>query len=209
MGKEGKNNNWKAIWNLFKSGDKEAFAILYNLHIDKLYHYGSKLCKDEAMVKDSLQEIFLELFLKREKINIAPEHLKYWLILALKRNLIKKLQIGRKFSHKFKESVDFMPEYSIEFQIIEKESDAEVNYRILKALNQLPSRQKEVIYLRFNESLEYIEIARILDINIESARRHVHRAIKTVRELVDNKSVKVLFTFFIKKVKNCCPCFED
>jgi RNA polymerase sigma factor (sigma-70 family) len=199
VGEEGNNDDWKVIWNLFKSGDKEAFAILYNLHIDKLYRYGTKLCKDEEMVKDSLQELFLELFLKRDKMSIPPQHLKYWLILALKRNLIKKLQMSRKFSHKFKKSVDFVPEYSIEFHMIAKEEDAEVNHKLVKVLNQLPSRQKEAIYLRFNESLEYSEIAGILDINVESVRKYVHRALKTVRELIDNKSVKVLFTFLYKK----------
>lgn len=199
MGKEHDNDYWLVIWNLFKSGDKEAFAILYNLHIDKLYNYGSKLCKDKETVKDSIQELFLELYLKRDKMSIPPQHLKYWLILALKRNLIKKLQMERKFSHKFKKTIDFKPEYSIEFQMIEQEEDAEVNRKLVKALNQLPSKQKEAIYLRFNESLEYNEIAVILDINVESVRKHVHRAIKTVREIINNKSLKVLFTLFYKK----------
>lgn len=187
MWKEFNNDYLTVIWNLFKSGDKEAFAILYNLHVDKLYLYGTKLCKDEAMVKDSLQDIFLELFLKRDKISISHERLKYWLLLALKRNLIKKLQMGRKFSHEFKESVEFEPDYGIEFQMIAKEEDDEVNYKVLKALKQLPSRQKEIIYLRFNESLEYSEIAGILEINIESVRKHVYRALKVIREVFDNE----------------------
>ena len=76
-----------AVWTRFKSGDQEAFAILYNLHIDKLYSYGTKLCKDENIVKDALQELFLELFLKREKIKIASENLKFYLLLALNGHL--------------------------------------------------------------------------------------------------------------------------
>ena len=199
MGKELNDEYWVNIWSRFKSGDKEAFAILYNLHIDALYHYGTKLCKDEEAVKDALQEIFLELFLKRDKVNISPKILKYYLVLALKRNLIKRLQAGRKFNNEFQESVDFEPEYSIELQIIKKENDAEINSRVLKALNQLPAKQKEAIYLRFNESLEYTDIALILGITIESARKQIHRALKTVRELIGNKGIKVLFSFILKK----------
>ena len=170
---------------------------MYNLHIDTLYHYGTKLCKDEEAVKDALQEVFLELFLKRDKIGIAPEHLKYWLLLALKRNLIKKLQANRKISHNSQESVDFEPEYSIEFQIIEMEKDAEINSKILYALSQLPDKQKESIYLRFNESLEYSEIAEILEITIESVRKQVYRALKTVREIIGNDSFKILFALLL------------
>ena len=197
-GKTG-NDYLTIVWNRFKSGDKEAFAILYNLHIDTLYHYGTKLCKDEEAVKDSLQELFLELFIKREKINIEPENLKYWLLLALKRNLIKKLQAGRKICHQFNESADFEPEYSIELQIIDMENDTENNTKVLKALNHLPAKQKEAIYLRFNESLEYADIAIILGITVESVRKQVYRALKSIRDLIENESIKVLFSLFFKK----------
>ncbi len=199
MGKEVNNNDWLVIWTRFKSGDKEAFAILYNLHIDALYHYGTKLCKDEEAVKDTLQELFLEFFLKREKISIAPENLKYYLLLALKRNLIKKLQAGRNIIHGFNEAVDFEPEYSIEFQIIEQEKDAEINRKVKMALNQLPAKQKEAVYLRYNESLEYSEIARILEITVESVRKQIHRALKTVREIIGKEPGAFLFVLFSKK----------
>ena len=187
------------VWNRFRSGDQEAFAVLYNLHIDSLYHYGTKLCKDKEAVKDALQELFLELFLKRNKMRISPENLKYYLFLALKRNLIKKMEAGRKISHSFNESVNFESEYSIEFQIIEQEKDAEINRKVMKALNQLTAKQKEAVYLRFNESLEYSEIAGILKITVESVRKQVHRALKTVREIIGNNPIAIYFSLFVKK----------
>lgn len=199
MRKEVNKDYLPDVWTRFKSGGTEAFAILYNLHIDTLYRYGTKLCKDEEAVKDALQELFLELFLKRDKIKIAPENLKFYLLLALKRNLIKNLKAGRKIIHGFNESVDFEPEYSIEFQIIEQEKDAEINCKIMNALSQLPSKQKEAVYLRFNESLEYSEIAGILEITVESVRKQVHRALKTVREIIGKEANTLLFALFLKK----------
>jgi len=199
MGKEMGIDSSPEIWRLFKSGDKEAFAVLYNLHIDALYHYGTKICKDEDAVKDTLQELFLELFLKREILNPDPGKLKYWLMLALKRNLIKKLQAGRKKSYVIVEPTDFDPEYNIEFQIMERERDEELNRRVSFALNQLPSKQKEAMYLRFNESMEYHEIADILEITVESVRKQVYRALKTVRELFDDNTLRIPFTRILKK----------
>ena len=190
---------WQLVWTRFKTGDQEAFASLYNLHVGRLYHYGTKLCKDEEAVKDSLQELFLELYLKRDKIRISCENLKYYLLLALKRSLIKKLQAGRKITRQFNETVDFDPEYSIEFQIIEQEKDAEINRKVLDALTRLPAKQKEALYLRYNESLEYSEIADILDITVESVRKQVHRALKTIREIIDIEKFMILCTFFLKK----------
>ena len=81
------DRNLQSIWSRFVTGDQEAFAILYNQHIENLYSYGTKLCNDEDAVKDSLQELFLELFLKRDKIKISQENLKFYLALELKRSL--------------------------------------------------------------------------------------------------------------------------
>ncbi|MEI6276217.1 MAG: RNA polymerase sigma factor [Prolixibacteraceae bacterium] len=198
MDKEVDVDYWQIIWTRFKTGDQEAFAIVYNFHIDRLYHYGTKLCKDTDEVKDSLQELFLELFLQREKIKVSPENLKYYLLLALKRNLIKKILAGRKLSKRLSESIDFQPEYGIEFQIMEQEKDAEINQKVVKALLQLPTKQREAIYLRFNESLEYTEIAQILEINVESVRKQVHRAIKTIRDIIRNEPFMTLL-FLLKK----------
>ncbi len=199
MRKEFNEDYLLVVWSNFKTGDQEAFAVLYNLHIDALYSYGTKLCKDEEAVKDALQELFLELFLKREKITVSPENLKLYLLLALKRNLIKKLKAGRKISHGFNETVDFEPQYSIEFQIIEQEKDEEINRKVSDAIRQLPPKQKEAVYLRYNESLEYEEIAAILEITVESVRKQVHRALKTVREIVGNEAVSILFMLMLKK----------
>ena len=199
MKKEDNSDFLENIWSRFKKGDQEAFAILYNHHVDKLYSFGTKLCKDEEAVKDALQELFLELFLKREKIKISPENLKFYLLLALKRTLIKKMQADRKITHNFNEALDFEPEYSIENQIIEQERDAEINLKVVNALNQLPAKQKEAVYLRFNEALEYNDIAGILEITVESVRKQVHRALKTVREIIGKEPGSFLFALFSKR----------
>ena len=193
---------WSTIWSQFKEGDKEAFAILYNLHIDRLSHYGHKLCNDRSTIKDAIQEVFLDLYLRREKTKTNLENLKYYLLLSLKRNLIKKLEIRRRFDGgKLKNENTKYYEFSAEYLIIENEQNEESRKKVVNALNQLPEKQKEAIYLRFNEALDYPEIAIILGISIESVRKQVCRAIKNVRELLDSKSKVILFHFFQKKVE--------
>ncbi len=191
------------VWLRFKDGNKEAFAIFYNLHIDRLFHFGLKLCNDEDTIKDAIQEVFLDLYLKRGKNNTSPENLKYYLFLALKRNLIKKLKTNRRFEGgDLTEGKITDLEFSVEYQLIEKEQDEEIRRKVVDALNQLPEKQKEAVYLRFNEAMDYPEIAMILGITIESVRKQVYRALKTVRKLLDNKSITILFCFFEKKRKN-------
>ena len=191
------------VWLRFKDGDKEAFAVFYNRHIDSLYQYGLKFCNDDDTIKDAIQEIFLDMYLKREKNTSGPDNLKYHLLLALKRNLIKRLQSKRRFDQgEIPDSKNTEPEFSVEYLLIEKEHEEEVRDRLTRALNLLPDKQKEAIYLRFNEALEYPEIADILGITVESVRKQVYRALKTIREALDNKTITLLLHFFKKKPKN-------
>ncbi len=189
------NSQIEKIWNNFISGDSEAFAYLYNLHLDSLYRYGIKLCNDESLVKDSIQEIYIDLYMKREKNKTNPQNLKFYLILALKHNLIKKIIKRRKLvTNEDNYELSFDPEYSIEKNIIDREKDEELINKVENILQKLPAKQKEALYLRFNESMEYIEIARILNISIESSRKLVYRGIKNIREVIEKEK---LFIFLL------------
>ena len=189
----GQNQDIHFIWKSFLYGNKDAFAYIYNLYLDTLYRYGTKFCLDENLVKDAIQEVFLDLYLKRENNKTNPQNLKYYLILALKRNLIKKLQRERNFINENEiDEFSFQPVYCIEQLIIEYEEEEEVLKRINEILFQLSPGQKEVLYLRFNESLEYTEISQIMNISVESVRKQVYRALKVIREMYK----KQLFVFF-------------
>ena len=93
--------------------------------------------------------------------------------------------------------LNFDPEYSVESIMIEKEEENELKLKISAALNQLPSKQKEALYLRYNESLDYPEVAKLLEISVESARKQVYRALKTLRETHDVNTF--VFTLLFQK----------
>jgi len=182
------------LWEqIVQKDDKESFAELYNLFIDDLYRYGSKLSSDDDLVKDSIQEVFLDLYDKRKKSNIT-RNLRLYLIVALKRVLIRKLQKHRRLEKRQINDVDmFEVQYSFEEEYMEEEASNMVLEKVKKIITDLPAKQKEIIYLRFNLSLEYAEISSMLGISIESVRKQVYRAIKSVRESIDYPDLLLLF----------------
>ena len=188
-------------WSRFTEDDKEAFAEIYNTFVDDLFRYGTKICPDEEMVKDAIQEVFMDLYLNRRNKKKFATNLKFYLILAIKRNLIRKLQKTRKTENRFVAEADlFDAQYSFEEQLIAEESDREVNKKIQEAMAQLPPRQKEAIYLRYNQSLEYDQIAAMLNISVESVRKQVYRAVKSVRDCFGGNGL-ILFSLFKKQFR--------
>ena len=106
------------IWKSFQMGDKEAFAYLYNQYVNILYRYGTKLSQNNGLVEGAIHEVFLDLYLKRKANKTNPLNLKFYLILSLKRNLIKKLKRNRKLVDENSANIlMFNPEYSIEEKI--------------------------------------------------------------------------------------------
>ena len=65
------------LWYRFKSGDDDALSKLYNLYVHKLFSYGLKINGDEYLVKDCIQEVFIQLIDKRKTLIITDSTAAY------------------------------------------------------------------------------------------------------------------------------------
>lgn len=170
----------KNLWTSFVNGDGEALNLLYKQYVDVLYAFGLRFTDDAELVKDGIQDLFVDLFKYRK--TLAPEvNVKSYLFTSLKRKICLVLKKkAAEVNHSFE--IPFLLSGNIEDQIIDDENQSELLRKLNKQLELLPSRQKEALYLRFNSELEYEEIAAIMDISLETCRTLVYRAVKQLRE---------------------------
>lgn len=195
----------RRLWSSFIRGDNESFSEIYKIHIDQLIAYGYKLCTNSDFVHDSIQELFIELFEKREKLEENIINLKAYLFTALRNKIYKKLQsYARQESLDLKESeLIFNVEYSHQDKLVRDEISAELKKIIQTATAKLPSKQKEIIYLKFEEEMNYSEISVIMGISVESARKLFYRALLSLRSDIEkNKLQSIFFIIFRKKTEN-------
>jgi len=73
--------------------------------------------------------------------------------------------------------------------LIEKDSENEIRKRITVLIEKLTDRQKEIVYLKYTEGLNYDEIAEILQIDKASARTLLFRTLKAIKERSSNNSL--------------------
>ncbi len=170
------------LWSSLKEGNLKSFSILFKKFYPLLYNYGLKISKDEAITEDALQDFFIYVYEHKENLSdlksIAP-----YLFSSFRRFIIKKINKNKKYS--FLRNLDsniidinFTPEELITHQ----ESITFRNKNLIKLINQLPKRQKEVIYLKFNCNFGAKEIAETMEINYQSVINTLHKAIKYLRE---------------------------
>lgn len=194
------------LWKSFLDGDDKSFSSIYERYINQLISYGYKLCPDRDIVHDGLQEIFIDLFLKREKLNVDIKNLKAYLFISLRNSLIKKIKSGKRTElfdikdNKFE--LDFNIEYSYQDRLIEEEISQEIKELLEAATQKLPAKQKEIIYLKFEEEMSYPEIAEIMNISVESARKLLYRALLSLRSEIRSDSLTSIFFIIFSKILN-------
>ena len=65
--------------------------------------------------------------------------------------------------------------------MVREEEYLSLQSKIAELLNQLPKRQKEVIYLHYFEDLDYSQIAEIMAINYQSVLNLTQKALQKLR----------------------------
>lgn len=168
------------------------FEKLFKKYHDDLFGYGMKLCGNQEIVKDQIQELFISLWNRSAPLD-QIESKKSYLLISLKRKILKKIEVAAdapKVREKWEKFASFS--FNTEEIIIRKEIEANRKSVLREALNQLPDRQREVVYLRFYRGLSYEEIEEVLSINYQSAVNHVYRAKKKLQSILENHQADIL-----------------
>ena len=170
-------------WQAFVQGDREAFGVLYQLYFKQLYNYGNKFSRDNKLVEDAIQDLFIKLWTNKANLN-QPISVKNYLFKALRSNIFRKLAQNAKFTadDDLAENYDFDISLSAETLLIASETEQIQIKNLQNSLENLTQRQKEAIFLRFNENLGYEEIANLMDISVKATYKLVYRALEVLRE---------------------------
>ncbi|MCX6326569.1 MAG: sigma-70 family RNA polymerase sigma factor [Bacteroidia bacterium] len=184
------------LWNNFRAGDKKSFENIYKIYINTLYQYGSKFTSDKELVFDCIHDVFVDLFTHRKNLG-ETNNIKLYIFICLKRTLIRSLR-RKKMVQSFADSdIAFLSTCSSEEEVSDQESDMEMANKISKAMETLSPHQKEAVYLRFVCGLKFEEICLILDINYQSVRNLIYRAIKKLRKIMFCSFFHILLLFKI------------
>ena len=171
-----------SLWEQLRKGDENAFSTLFVRFYADLYAYSVKLTKEESLSHDIVQELFLNLWQSHQKLQ-PIESIKPFLLKCAKNLVIdywRKIKTIEKTNQSIvQEEIVFSYE---DFKISNEETAAQTE-QILAMLNTLPDRVKEAIYLRFFTGLSYTEIAKVMDVNVQSARNFVHRGIRQMKDV--------------------------
>jgi RNA polymerase sigma factor (sigma-70 family) len=174
--------NDEELWRGLKSGDREMFFEMYKKYYHTLLFIGLKEIKDASLVKDTIQQLFLYLWEKRETIQHAV-NVKSYLITSFRRKLNTDWKASKKLG-----SLALIPEDycndrepNPEEKMVKSEEQSNLSLRLTNQINQLPNRQKELIIQRFYDGSSYEEIAQNTGLSLRTVYNKIHEGIKKLR----------------------------
>jgi RNA polymerase sigma-70 factor (ECF subfamily) len=182
MAKGIKNIDWSVEWSRFKSGDKDAFQLIYDHFFDRLFQYGCKLTGNTELVEDCIQELFLKIYTNRSKLS-DTNSVEFYLLKAMKLTIYGILRKEKRLVFNSGEAYEFKLEF-----LLETEEPEDIDQRrielILKSLNDLSPSAREIIYLKFYSGLDYQQIGNMLGIKPDSAKKQVYRIVSSLRTVL-------------------------
>lgn len=188
------------VWMTMKAGNKTALEQLYLAYANKLYNYGAKFTSDKELIKDGIQELFVQLWERRNYLGI-PQDIKNYLFKSFRSAIFKKLTEGRR-NESLIDGGDYAFQVSLHLEdhVVLEEDQASLTQRIQNSLNHLTARQREVVFLKFYEGLSYDEIAEVLGISVKGTYKLMARALDVLRNNLNHQDMLLLLVMLELKL---------
>lgn len=178
----------------FVAGDDRAYSSIYELYAKDLYAFGMSLHAKTELIEDSIHDVFVEIYTHRHNLE-KVDNLKYYLLAAFRNRLFFLL---KKESNTFgitDKDTNGLEEKDSQELWIETEITSEKELLVQRLLSELNQNQREVIYHRFVEGMSLDEISILMNINYQSTKNLIYRAIKKLRATTVLTLLFFLFSF--------------
>ncbi len=163
-----------------RAGDAAAFADLVRRHQRMVYSLALRMLADRHKAEDVAQEAFLQLHRKLALV-LSDLHLLFWL-----RQVATRLAIDRLRREPRYEIVPLHEDPGIAGE--PSAGDPLLQRHLRGLIGELPPAARAVVLLRYQEDLEPVEIAAVLDMPVNTVKSHLKRSLASLRERLGGTS---------------------
>lgn len=187
----------EGLWEVCRQGDRDAYQTLYCKYLNDLYNYGYKIVPDNVAVADHIQDLFIDLWKRKNNLS-QIKNFKHYLFRSLRNRIVNEVSQRRylvcDMESEYGEALLVLPR---EHEMIESQTHSEEKERLQRAFLALSKRQKEVINLLFYEKCSYEEVAGIMGINLRSVYTLAWKALAVLRKELGRLAVAFLGYLFL------------
>jgi RNA polymerase sigma factor (sigma-70 family) len=170
------------LWSRARTGDSEAFGILFERHARTIYNYCFRRVGSWAVAEDLVSIVFLEAWRRINKPLPSGKELP-WLLGIATNVLRNRRRAERRHAAALRRVPEPSPDPTFEDDSDQRLDDEELVGRALAIVARLPRREQEVFGLCAWSELSYEDAAIVLGIPVGTVRSRLSRARAHLREL--------------------------
>jgi RNA polymerase sigma-70 factor (family 1) len=159
---------------LLRLDDRKAFEMLYNKYSPKIYHVAYNLFRDKAICEDLVQELFIDLWTKRNNLNISS--LEWYLKVAIKNRVLMYIRT-KKATLDLSAIAMLTEKYTADSKLLQND----ISTILENNVERLPEKCRQIFTLSRKEYLSNKEIASRLNISIKTVENQMTIALRYLR----------------------------
>lgn len=181
----------------FKSGDEQAFSVIYDRFYYSIFQYSRQWLKDSRDAEDVTADTFVQLFRHRQKF-VSFSNIEAFLKVTVRNACFNNLRYHRVRTNKQDELIyQLSQEGQPDFGWVETE-EAFLNL-IFAEVEKLPEKMKQIFLLSFKDGLKPAQIAEKLGIEVRTVSNQKTNAIRILKSAVSKHSHLVVFLWLLDK----------
>lgn len=175
---------------LLQTGDNKAYTEIYHRYKRPLYQFAFKRLGDKEEVNDILHDLFLNLWIKHQDLNLSHT-LSTYLHSAVRHRIINHIahqQVAARYTDSFElyvATVNDNTDHLIR--------DKQLSTLIEQEVNALPSKMQQVFQLSRQTGLNRREIAEELSLSEQTVKSHIQHALKILKMKLGPLLMLILF----------------
>jgi RNA polymerase sigma-70 factor, ECF subfamily len=168
----------RALLDSLRAGHEDAFDTIFRTHYPPLVRFAESILGDRPSAEETAQDVMLELWRRRESLDVETS-LQAYLFRAARNRALNSIRHDNVMRRKESAIAALTtPAQPSDRATLEREIDTAVRH----AIETLPPRCREVFRLSREAGLTYAEIAGTLDISVKTVEAQMGKALRVLRD---------------------------
>jgi RNA polymerase sigma-70 factor (ECF subfamily) len=169
------------LFAFIQDGDRRSLEKLFERYYQRLCRFAFQLLGDRETCEEVVSDSFVELWQKREKLEITTSVRAYLFAIVRYQSYAEGKRTGNLVQMEELNEVDSIDLDSPERHYLK----GELNDKIEQAIQQLPPQCQLIYRLHKKQGLKYKEVAATLNLSVKTVENHMGRALKLIKEALE------------------------